>query len=31
MSKKRLERRIGNIRSEQLEFIKETLNDILRY
>ena len=31
VSKKRLDRRIGKIRSEQVESIKGTLNDILRY
>lgn len=31
ISKKRLDRRIGNIKSEQVELIKGTLNDILRY
>lgn len=31
VSKKRLDRRIGKIRIEQVEFIKGTLEDILRY
>ena len=31
VSKKRLDRRIGKITDEQVEDIKQTLNDILRY
>ncbi|MDX1603166.1 MAG: type II toxin-antitoxin system PemK/MazF family toxin [Salinimicrobium sediminis] len=31
VSKKRVDRRIGEIKNEQVELIKATLNDILRY
>lgn len=31
VSKRRLDRRIGKISAEQVNFIKNTLNDILRY